>query len=106
MPKDDVIFDAVGAVDSLSSQIGLSRVYCAHEKISQDLINIQCNLQDIGSVIATPPCSATPEQLSRVTFDDLHVTVLEQKIDQMTTELPPLTQFILPSGNFPLIIYL
>ena len=46
--KDDAIFNALGAVDTLSSHIGLSRVYCKQDVISQDLKSIQCNLQDIG----------------------------------------------------------
>lgn len=97
--KDETIFEALGAVDTLSSQIGLSRVHCKIEDVSQDLKSIQCNLQDIGSVIATPRESASPEQLANTSFPAGHVTRLERQIDLYTDQLPPLTNFILPSGS-------
>ena len=51
LSKDDAIFSALGAVDTLSSHIGLSRVYCKQTDISNDLRAIQCNLQDLGLFI-------------------------------------------------------
>ena len=51
LAKDDAIFDALGAVDTLSSHIGLSRVHCKQDEISVDLKNIQCNLQDLGDFL-------------------------------------------------------
>ncbi|XP_063683360.1 corrinoid adenosyltransferase MMAB-like [Bolinopsis microptera] len=99
LPKDDVIFGALGAVDTLSSHIGLSRVHCQQDDILQDLKSIQCNLQDLGSVIATPRASATPQQLENISFSTEHISNLESKIDAYTGHLPPLTNFILPSGS-------
>lgn len=62
------------------------------------LEQIQCLLQDIGSNIATPRDLATAPRLARTEFDSdgQHVQDLEQWIDTMDQELPPLTSFILP----------
>lgn len=62
------------------------------------LEQIQCRLLDIGSVIATPK-SSNPEKASKVAFDASNVELLENWIDKLDTELPPLKNFILPSGG-------
>eukprot|EP00116_Pleurobrachia_bachei_P012032 sb/3472294/ len=95
--KDEPIFAALGAVDTLSSQVGLARIYCKQEDLSRDLHSIQCNLQDAGSVIATPDPS--PERRAQVAFSPDHTVSLERRIDQLSSSLPPLTNFILPSGS-------
>ncbi|KAF9975436.1 hypothetical protein BGZ73_000941 [Actinomortierella ambigua] len=108
-PKDDEVFEALGTNDELASAIGLAREFCIDQS-SPDLADmihqleqIQCLLQDIGSNIATPRDSsaATAARLARTEFDSdsQHVQDLEQWIDQMDQELPPLTSFILPSGG-------
>ncbi|KAF9110230.1 hypothetical protein BGX27_006622 [Mortierella sp. AM989] len=105
-PKDDVVFDALGTNDELSSSIGFAREFCLDQGDSLDgivsqLEQIQCLLQDIGSNIATPRDSATAPRLARTEFDadGQHVQDLEIWIDAMDQELPPLTSFILPSGG-------
>ncbi|KAG0322230.1 hypothetical protein BGZ99_003429 [Dissophora globulifera] len=105
-PKDDVVFDALGTNDELSSFIGLAREFCLDQGDSltvmvNQLEQIQCLLQDIGSNIATPRDSATAPRLARTEFDadGQHVQDLEAWIDTMDQELPPLTMFILPSGG-------
>ncbi|KAF9158747.1 hypothetical protein DFQ26_007284 [Actinomortierella ambigua] len=108
-PKDDEVFEALGTNDELASAIGLAREFCIDQP-SPDLSHmilqleqIQCLLQDIGSNIATPRDSsaATAARLARTEFDadGQHVQDLEQWIDRMDQELPPLTSFILPSGG-------
>ncbi len=55
--KDDIIFESLGATDELSSHVGLARslLPAAHPPgLSEQLLEIQCRLQDLGSVIATP----------------------------------------------------
>ncbi|KAI8345707.1 Adenosylcobalamin biosynthesis, ATP:cob(I)alamin adenosyltransferase-like protein [Mortierella sp. GBAus27b] len=104
-PKDDVVFEALGTNDELSSSIGLAREFCLDQDDLQGMVNqleqIQCLLQDIGSNIATPRDSATAPRLARTEFDSdgQHVQDLETWIDTMDQELPPLTSFILPSGG-------
>ncbi|XP_038056395.1 corrinoid adenosyltransferase-like [Patiria miniata] len=100
-PKDDEIFEALGATDELSSAIGLAREFCADGKLSfdQQLHEIQCLLLDAGSNIATPRSLASPNQLNVMAFDGACVETLETWIDEYTNQLPPLKNFILPSGG-------
>lgn len=64
------------------------------------LIKIQSILLDIGSHIATPRTKAPQKQLDRLSNFDTDLTKeLEQWIDTYDSELPPLKNFILPSGG-------
>jgi len=99
--KDDKVFEALGATDELSSNIGLAISFAEqknHPYISQ-LQRVQCILQDIGSCIATPFSSARQSHLDRVGFSGRHTEELEEWIDHYTDQLPPLTNFILPGGG-------
>ncbi|XP_056273979.1 corrinoid adenosyltransferase isoform X1 [Pseudoliparis swirei] len=128
-PKEDQVFEALGNTDELSSAIGLAREFCldrghtftyqldkvlmlhsltsviAHEP---DVIiptvlclslQIQCILQDVGSNIATPRSTARESHMKKTTFTAQPTADLENWIDKFTEELPPLTNFILPSGG-------
>jgi cob(I)alamin adenosyltransferase len=100
LPKDDAIFEALGANDELSSIIGFAREYCTPgTTLPTRLQEIQCILQDIGSHIATPRNTATPTKLSQTEFKSDHVDALEKWIDELDQTLPELTNFILPSGG-------
>ncbi|XP_060068735.1 corrinoid adenosyltransferase MMAB-like [Ylistrum balloti] len=100
-PKNDVIFEALGSTDELSCAIGLAAEYCRDSDIPvvTDLVKIQCVLQDVGSCVATPLSSARDSHLKMTKFNGKHVTDLEKLIDQYTAELPPLENFIIPSGG-------
>ncbi|KAG2184422.1 hypothetical protein INT43_000331 [Umbelopsis isabellina] len=110
-PKDDQIFEALGTTDELTSHLGMAREYCDTQNngLSEKLEVIQCLLQDIGSNIATPKGGANEfkRELSlhglteRTKFDEngSHVKDLEDWIDELDRELPPLKNFILPSGG-------
>ncbi|KAL0080070.1 Adenosylcobalamin biosynthesis, ATP:cob(I)alamin adenosyltransferase-like protein [Phycomyces blakesleeanus] len=102
--KDDDVFEALGTSDELSSNIGLAMAYLEDQKskvLVEQLLQIQCLLQDIGSNIATPRDRSNERKLQRTTFDEEgeHVAQLEKWIDEMDAELPRLTKFILPSGG-------
>ncbi|XP_016297241.1 cob(I)yrinic acid a,c-diamide adenosyltransferase, mitochondrial-like isoform X2 [Sinocyclocheilus anshuiensis] len=100
-PKEDHIFDALGTTDELSSAIGLAREFCidSGQSFTDQLEKIQCVLQDVGSNIATPRSSARDSHIKKTKFSSLAVIELERWIDSFTEELPPLTNFILPSGG-------
>lgn len=99
--KDDKLFEALGTTDELSSCIGLAREFCdaAVYDVIERLAQIQCVLQDIGSAIATPRSSARDAHLNKTSFNKDYVTQLEHWIDEYQQHLPPLTNFILPSGG-------
>ncbi|XP_059175972.1 corrinoid adenosyltransferase MMAB-like [Physella acuta] len=100
-PKDDTVFHALGSTDELSSAIGLAAEYCkeAGHSVDEKLHLIQCVLQDVGSNIATPYSSAREAHLKQVQFDSNIINELESWIDELDAELPPLKNFILPSGG-------
>lgn len=99
--KDDVVFEALGSVDELNSFLGVAREYCsqAGNGIETQIDEIQSRLLDIGSVIATPLSSSSDEQLARVKFDAGHIERVEKWIDSLDATVPPLRNFILPSGG-------
>lgn len=100
-PKDDVIFNALGVVDELTSALGLAREFGLDKQHSyvEQLQRVQCILQDVGSNIATPLSSAREAHLRLTEFDSMHVIELEEWIDDYTSRLSPLENFILPGGG-------
>ena len=99
--KDDAVFEALGTADELSSNLGVAQHHCIAAKngLEPQLEQIQCLLQEVMSHIATPRSEASPAQLERTEFSPAHVELLEEWIDEMDTALPPLRNFILPSGG-------
>ena len=121
--KSDVVFGALGDVDELNSSIGIAREHIKNTirelekcqsgsdvennkkicslKVEEELEEIQSRLLDAGSAIATPLNSSnTPSaKINRVAFAPYHVDTLETWIDQHASTLPPLKNFILPSGG-------
>ncbi|PNI64806.1 MMAB isoform 11 [Pan troglodytes] len=97
-PKDDQVFEAVGTTDELSSAIGfaLELVTEKGHTFAEELQKIQCTLQDVGSALATPRSSAREAHLKYTAFKAGPILELEQWIDKYTSQLPPLTAFILP----------
>ncbi|XP_011614063.1 corrinoid adenosyltransferase MMAB [Takifugu rubripes] len=100
-PKEDHIFEALGNTDELSSAIGLAREFCldSGHTFTDQLDRIQCILLDIGSNIATPRSSARESHMQRTRLTAQPTADLETWIDRFTVELPPLTNFIIPSGG-------
>ena len=101
--KSDQVFSALGAVDELSCQVGLAKEMAAmsdkeHPYVEQ-LVRVQCILQDIGSCVATPLSSARESHLAGVGVSERHTKELEEWIDEYTALLPPLENFILPGGG-------
>ncbi|XP_013387366.1 cob(I)yrinic acid a,c-diamide adenosyltransferase, mitochondrial [Lingula anatina] len=101
--KDDVIFEALGTIDELSSALGLTLEFFKESDKLQECIpyldQIQCVLQDVASNVATPKSSARQPHLKQTSFSHLNTTDLEQWIDFFHDECPPLKNFILPSGG-------
>jgi cob(I)alamin adenosyltransferase len=97
--------EAYGTVDELSSALGLARASlreCAAlgkpiESLDAWLAWSQDMLFNLGCRLATPPggSNAGPS----ITNDD--VTALERAIDAAQSQLPPLSNFIHPSGSVP-----
>lgn len=101
LPKDCDYFQALGDVDELNSACGMAGLYCidAENSLNVFMSEIQSRLLDVGSLLATPIKSSSTEQISRCEMPDTVTTDVEQWIDHLDEKLPPLTNFILPSGG-------
>ncbi|GAQ81152.1 cob(I)alamin adenosyltransferase [Klebsormidium nitens] len=99
--KTEVEFEALGDVDELNSAIGVAREFLDPTLTSllQQLEEIQSRLIDVGTSIATPLSTSSKGKLERAKFPEGKVQLLEEQIDAMDEELPPLRNFILPSGG-------
>ena len=101
--KSDRVFSALGAVDELSCQVGLAKemamVAVKEQPFVDQLVRVQCILQDIGSCVATPPSTARESHLAAVGVSERHSMELEEWIDEYTALLPPLENFVLPGGG-------
>ena len=94
--KSDLRIEAYGTIDELNSYIGLVRDQEVNTERATVLKEIQDRLFTIGALLATDP------EKSKMKTPDLHeedVTLLEQEIDNMTAEVPPLRAFVLPGGH-------
>lgn len=102
VPKTEDYFEALGDTDEVASLIGVAREHCrlADNGLDEYLEIIQCRLGDVGSQIATPRNSSPQAHLDRTGFSESFVTELEAWIDELDSGLPPLRNFILPSGGF------
>ncbi len=94
--KDDVRVEAYGTVDELNSNIGvlMHSTKLDDKEIIALLRKARNKLFNIGAYLANDANDAT---LYGLTVDD--VTELEQMMDHMSEELPPMRGFILPGGS-------
>ena len=102
--KDDLRIEAYGTVDELNATLGMvleRNRSCgqdaeARERLERVLTQVQQELFNLGSSLATRLESRWPNQPTIVAAD---VTRLEQILDEMNAELPKLKSFILPGGG-------
>jgi cob(I)alamin adenosyltransferase len=92
VPKDDPRIEAYGTVDELNSFIGAARASWPSSPLDALLARIQYDLFDIGARLAAPGSDRFRGA------DAARIPELEQSIDAMESELPPLRNFILPGG--------
>ena len=94
-PKSHLRVEAYGTIDEVNSAIGVARAAGASQQGDAWLERAQSQLFHLGSDLATP-LAAKVEWLTRVS--EAEVTWLESTIDQMSRQLAPLRNFILPGG--------
>lgn len=98
--KADLRVESYGTVDELNAVLGQARVQASDIELDALLLTIQHDLFHLGADLATPDEEDTHK--GRVTIRRVEaerVQRLEQWIDRFESELPPLTQFILPGGS-------
>ncbi|MCA0971798.1 cob(I)yrinic acid a,c-diamide adenosyltransferase [Halobacillus litoralis] len=100
VPKDDLRVEAYGTCDEANSAIGLALSHLKHEEwegkaaFMEDMQKIQTVLFHVGAELATPKGKDVMWELKKSHIDDM-----EKAIDSWDQELPPLKNFILPSGH-------
>lgn len=107
LQKSDIVFEAIGDIDELSCFLGKCRLHMLDydegspfETMARRLLTIQRRLFDVNSSIATPRrTTKSKNKLQRTTFDTGSAEELEAWQDEMSKELPPLRNFIVPSGG-------
>lgn len=93
--KYDLRVESYGTVDELNSALGLARALQPLPGTDERLHTVQRQLFHLGADLATP-LDAVAGFLVRITPQE--TTWLEEQIDAMTADLPPLKAFILPGG--------
>jgi len=101
--KDAPRIEAYGTVDELNACIGLAAVSCAEgtpaaklAPLGTILLRVLHELFNLGSILSTEPKDVHPKQ-PRITGAE--IAQLENEIDRMNADLPPLRSFVLPGGT-------
>lgn len=99
--KNDIIFNTIGSIDELSCFVGLANEYLKQDQhdMNIDFYDIQHDLNDIMACIATPKDS-DEKKIQYTVFDADKISKIELWIDTIDSQLPPLKNFIFPSGGF------
>ena len=94
--KSHLRIDAYGTVDELNSYVGLVSDQPVNAIRKIILKEIQDRLFTIGASLASDPDKSTMK------IPDLHeadITLLENEMDDMNADIPPLKVFVLPGGH-------
>jgi cob(I)alamin adenosyltransferase len=91
LPKEAPRIEAIGAVDELNSTIGtVLAVPDLPVPVMGLLHEVQHDLFDLGGELSIP---------GHIILGAAHIARLEQALDGFNEHLPPLREFILPSGG-------
>lgn len=97
--KNDLSVEAYGTIDEANSMIGLAIAELKafpSNKVEKMLLEVQRDLFHAGAEISTPEGEKVYWPLV-----SQQILTLEQYIDELDQEIPPLQQFILPGGSQP-----
>ncbi len=100
VPKTDLRVEAYGTCDEANSLIGQALSFLDGEtweekdQFTEKMYRVQTILFHVGAELSTPNDREVAWKLKAS-----HITELEEQIDMWSDQLPPLTQFILPSGH-------
>lgn len=88
--KDCARIEAIGAVDEANCHLGVVLSHPLPDPVKEILTRVQHELFDLGGELALPEYVAVESE---------YVAQLEQDLDALNFELPPLKDFILPGGT-------
>ena len=96
--KTHIRLEAYGTIDELDTHLGLLLTYLNEtEDMKKLVLWVQHKLFTVGSYLATDQTCTTLRVESRIGDED--IVRLEQAIDALDAELPPLTSFVIPGGT-------
>ena len=95
--KADARVDAYGEVDELNACLGTARASGIDADLGGVLEAIQRDLFALGARLADPS-SRIADRVTKAAIAPADVERLEQTIDRLEDEMPPLRRFILPGG--------
>ena len=98
VPKSDPRVAAYGDVDELNAWLGLARVDVRDTQLQEMLASIQRDLFALGARLADPAKKIAP-RVAKAAVASEDISRLEEWIDLLETELPPLRRFILAGGS-------
>jgi cob(I)alamin adenosyltransferase len=96
--KADARVDAYGEVDELNACLGAVRAAGVDHDVAALLESIQKELFAVGARLADPS-SRIAERVTKAVVSDADIGRLEEVIDRLELESPPLRRFILPGGT-------
>ena len=95
VPKNSARLEAYGTVDELNSCIGIVRSCKLNAPLAEELVEIQRRWVDVGGNLATDPSDLQV----KVCIREEDIIMLEQAIDRMDADVPPMRAFVLPGGD-------
>jgi len=93
VPKNHPLLECYGSLDETASFIGLLIAECQDDTISRKLTEIQASLFSVGGTLADLKRRLPHDPSSWST------SPLDDWIEELESELPPLESFILPGGS-------
>jgi len=91
-PKDSPRVEAYGTIDEINSALGLARAWCTKADVQEIILGVQKTLMMMMADLASLHSSVHY-------ISEEHSRQLEQLIDKLDAQLPPLQSFIIPGGN-------
>lgn len=88
--KDSLRVEAYGTVDELNSALGVLIAQLEDANLCSVLLDVQHDLFDLGGELCIPGTEM---------IGDRHTKRLENELDRLNADLPPLKDFILPGGS-------
>ncbi len=95
--KDAARIEAHGTVDELNSHLGVAIAAGLVSKLTEALATIQNQLFHLGSDLCI--LEEDKETMPVPSIEAGHVSALEELMDELSTQLEPLENFILPGGS-------
>jgi cob(I)alamin adenosyltransferase len=95
--KADARVGAYGEVDELNAALGVARAAGLDPELEAMVVQLQRELHAVGARLADPRRQIAA-RVEKATLTDAHVARLEELIDRLERDLPPLRHFILAGG--------